>query len=397
MDNNNYRQNLAILLITSLFFMWALTSTINGELIKHFKDSFHLSRFHAGFVDSAYYLAYFIMAIPVGIIISKSTYKCGIYIGLILFIVGSLLFYLANIFAVYAFFLIAVFVIASGATFLETCANTYILKIGDPTTAARRLNFAQSWNGLGAVFASYYGAKMIFAGNSTNGHIYTPYLLICVISIILIGAFLITKLPTIKSDNDAIKINWSVLLRYRHLRNGVIAQFFYVGLQASIWGYFFFYTSKKLPYLSDIQASKYFQFSFVLFMLGRFIGSFLLSYFKPPKLLSVYAVITIILLICTGLGSGQFAIYSLVLVSFFMSIMYPTIFSLSLKHINTDTKIAATYMVMAVIGGAIIPPILGLLSDMHSINFGLIVPIVCAIIILYFSIFGHHCTIKEVD
>jgi FHS family L-fucose permease-like MFS transporter len=395
MDNNNSRQNLAIMLVTSLFFMWALTNTVNGVLIKHFKDSFHLSKFAAGFIDSAYYLAYFIMAIPVGIIINKISYKGGIYFGLSLFIIGSGLFYTATNFEVYGFFLFAVFVIASGATFLETCANTYILKIGDPTKAARRLNLAQSCYGLGAVFASYYGSKMIFSNNISNDHIYTPYLIICIISIILIVLFLITKFPKVKSDDEKIKINWSVLKKYRQLRNGVITQFFYVGLQASVWGYFFFYTSNKLPHLTDIQASSYFQLGFVLFMLGRFTGSFLLSFIKPGILLATYAIMTIILLIITALASGLLAIYSLVFVSFFMSIMYPTIFSLSLKHIDKDTKIAASFMVMAVIGGSIIPPMLGLLSDFHNVNYGLIVPIICSIIILYFSVYGHHSKVIE--
>ena len=239
---------LAICLITSLFFMWALGSSINGILIKHFRDTMHLSRFEAGLVDTAFYLGYFIMAIPAGVITRKIGYKGSILVGLILFAIGSFLFYPASNTGIYTLFLLALWIIASGLTFLETCAGTYIVKLGDPLFAERRLNFAQSFNGLGLVLTVYFGGRIIFG--SEFGNVYLPFIIIGGIVSILAIIFIFVSLPPIQDREDNPKINFKILFKYSHLRYGVLGIFFYLGAQAGIWGYFLYVVTEKMPSMS---------------------------------------------------------------------------------------------------------------------------------------------------
>ena len=384
-QHNNY--SFAICLVTSLFFMWALGSSINGILIKHFRDTMHLSRFEAGFVDTAFYLGYFIMAIPAGIVNRKIGYKGGILVGLILFAVGSFLFYPASGVGTYSFFLLALWIIASGLTFLENCGCSYIARLGDPQFAERRLNLAQSFNGLGLVLTVYFGGHLIF---SNPGNVYVVFLIIGSIAAVLALIFLFTKLPPIQDKTDSIKIDFTVITKYPHLRYGVLGIFFYLGAQASIWGYFLYIVNEKVPSMPDVQANNYYSLCFLVFMLGRFFSTFFMRYVKPTKLLAIYAFINIVLLVLTQAFPHMIGVYALIAVNFFMSAMYPTIFSLSIREVGQDTKIAASFLVMAIIGGAIFPPLLGLVADIFgNILYGLVIPILCFAYIGFFAIHGH--------
>ncbi len=382
------RHTLAICLITSLFFMWALGSSINGILIKHFRDTMYLSRFEAGLVDTAFYLGYFIMAIPAGIITRKIGYKRSILVGLSLFATGSFLFYPASNTGTYILFLFALWIIASGLTFLETCAGTYIVKLGDPIFAERRLNLAQSFNGLGLVLTVYFGGRIIFA--SAFGNVYEPFIIIGVIVSILAIIFIFVKLPDIQDKKDNPKINLKILFKYSHLRYGVFGIFFYLGAQSSIWGYFLYVVAEKIPGISNINANSYYALCFLIFMLGRFASTCLMQFIRPVKLLQLYSLFNIILLTITILLPQMLSVYSLIAVNFFMSAMYPTIFSLSIREVGHDTKIAASFLVMAIIGGAIFPPLMGLVADIcGTIKYALIVPIICFMYVVFFATKGY--------
>ena len=395
MRSEHHQTNtLAICLITSLFFMWALGSSINGILIKHFRDTMHLSRFEAGLVDTAFYLGYFIMAIPAGVITRKIGYKGSILVGLILFAIGSFLFYPASNTGIYPLFLLALWIIASGLTFLETCAGTYIVKLGNPLFAERRLNFAQSFNGLGLVLTVYFGGRIIFG--SEFGNMYLPFIIIGSIVLILAIIFIFVSLPPIQDREDNPKINFKILFKYSHLRYGVLGIFFYLGAQAGIWGYFLYVVTEKMPSMSNIHANSYYALCFLIFMVGRFASTFFMQFIRPAKLLYLYSLTNIILLVLTIFLPQMLSIYSLIAVNFFMSAMYPTIFSLSIREVGNNTKIAASFLVMAIIGGAIFPPLMGLIADIFgTIQYALIIPMICFAYINFFAIKGHRVQYKK--
>lgn len=378
----------AISLITSLFFMWALGSSINGILIKHFRDTMHLTRFESGLVDTAFYLGYFIMALPAGIITRKIGYKGGILVGLGLFALGSFLFYPASNLGTYPFFLFALWIIASGLTFLESCAGSYVVKLGDPKFAERRLNLAQSFNGLGLVLTVYFGGMVIFS--SKSGNVYVPFIIIGFIVTVLAIVFIFTKLPPINDNIDNQNINFGIILKYKHLCYGVLGIFFYLGAQAGIWGYFLYVVNEKIPQMSNLQANNYYSLCFLIFMLGRFSSTIFMRFIKPVKLLQIYALSNMLLLLLTIILPHIYGIYPLIAVNFCMSAMYPTIFSLSIKNVGSNTKIASAFLVMAIIGGAIFPPIIGLIADIFgSILYGLLIPMICFAYVYFFALTGH--------
>ncbi len=403
-----------IILVTSLFFLWAFLHNINPILIPHLRKALQLSDTQSSFIDISVSLAYFVIAIPAGLFMHKFGYKKGIIFGLILYAVGALLFIPAASARNYTFFLSALFVIASGATFLETVANPYISILGNKETSEQRLNFAQSFNGVGAFLAPIIGGQFILSGiehspaelqmmspDQLNAYLQyeadtvkIPYIIIAVVVILLIGLFLLTRLPEVQADDSeleghATKFSAKVL-RHRHLSMAVIAQLFYVGGQVGI-GSFFIRYSKFVADISEKDAAFLWgSFAMVGFMVGRFVGTFLMKYIKPAKLLSIYALISILLLIISVSVKGSFAVYSLIVIPFFMSIMFPTIFALGIKGLGEETKIASSFLVMAIIGGAIAPVAMGYISDKTgSIQTAYIVPLICFAVVLFFGLRGH--------
>jgi len=398
-----------LILITSLFFLWALAHNLNDILIRQFQKALDLTRGQAGFIQFAFYLGYFVMAIPAGIIMKRFGYKKGILFGLLLYAVGALLFLPAAEVRVYGFFLAALFVIAAGLTFLETAANPYVTKLGNPEFSARRLNFAQAFNGLGSVIAPAIGGAFIFSGIeytpvqisglSTEAldsyrameakTVQWPYFIIAML--VLAVAFLIykTKMPEIADEEDgAHSIISRRLLRHRHLVLGIIAQFFYVGAQVGIWSYFIDFMKDVVPETSEKTAAWFLSLNLVLFMAGRFTGSFLMTYIKPAKLLTFYALVNIFLVLAGVFGSGMTAVYAVMAISFFMSIMFPTIFALSIKDLGPDTKIGSSLVIMSIIGGALFPLAMGYLAD-SDIQVAFLVPLACFIVVMYYGIKGH--------
>lgn len=403
-----------IILVTSLFFLWAFLHNINPILIPHLRKALQLSDTQSSFIDISVSLAYFVIAIPAGLFMHKFEYKKGIIFGLILYAVGALLFIPAASARNYTFFLSALFVIASGATFLETVANPYISILGNKETSEQRLNFAQSFNGVGAFLAPIIGGQFILSGiehspaelqmmspDQLNAYLQyeadtvkIPYIIIAVVVVLLIGLFLLTRLPEVQADDSeleghATKFSAKVL-RHRHLSMAVIAQLFYVGGQVGI-GSFFIRYSKFVADISEKDAAFLWgSFAMVGFMIGRFVGTFLMKFIKPAKLLSIYALISILLLIISVSVKGSFAVYSLIVIPFFMSIMFPTIFALGIKGLGEETKIASSFLVMAIIGGAIAPVAMGYISDKTgSIQTAYIVPLICFAVVLFFGLRGH--------
>jgi len=409
----------AFILVTSLFFLWAFLHNTNPILIPHLKKACQLSDTQSSFIDLAVYLGYFSIAIPAGLVMHKYGYKKGIIIGLCLYAVGALLFIPAASGRTFGLFLAALFILASGATFLETVANPYISILGPKETSEQRLNFAQSFNGVGAFVAPLIGGKFILSGvehtkeelnqmaaNGTlNAYLQSeadtvkiPYLIIAAVVVIVTIGFLLTKLPEVKeSDSADAHTGFSLsVLRHPHVRWAVVAQFFYVGAQVGV-GSFFIRFSKQVMDLGEKPASYLWgSIAMVGFMVGRFAGTFLMKFIKPQKLLLIYAIISILLLVIALNTHGKVAVYAVAAVPFFMSIMFPTIFALGIKELGEETKMASSLLVMAIVGGALAPVLMGGISDYTgSMQKAYIIPLLCFIAVAWFAWKGYK--IKQIN
>lgn len=397
---------LAIILLTSLFFFWGFVHNLDPILIPHLRMAFNLTTFEASLVDSAVFIAYFIMAIPAGIIMRRYGYKSGILWGLLFFAVGCFLFVPAANTMNYMFFLGALFVVSCGLTILETAANPYMTVLGNPETAPQRLNFAQSFNGLAAFMAPIIGGKYILtdepksqeeiasmAEDARNAYLHMetssvkmPYVILGLLILLVAVVFFFTKLPEIKESEE--KSNKGVFSAFRHKRVSwaVIAQFFYVGAQVCVLSFMVLFAT-DVALISSFEASKYAGFAGLAFMLGRFAGTFLMRFVNPSKLLAIYALIAILLTVVVIWGTGVTTLYALIGISFFMSIMFPTIFALGVQGLGTETKSASSLIIMSIVGGALLPPLLGYISDYTgSLQFGYSVPAVCFVIVFVFAI-----------
>ena len=347
------RKLIALILVTSLFFIWGFALNLNPILIAHLKKACQLTDFESSFVDSASYFAYFLLPIPAARFMHKYSYKGGILLGLILFAFGAFLFYPAAAARNYAFFLLALFIIFSGAAFLETAANPYITVLGDPASATQRINFSQSFNGLAASLGPLAGGVFILSGknltaaqktkmsteqlnvylNKEASSVQIPYLIIGLV--VLIVAILIARTPlpeiddeipgSVETENISLVKKITSLLKEKGLRSGVIAQFFYVGAQAGMFGFFIRF-SERVANMEEKSASFFLTAATFCFMLGRFSGTYLMKFINPVKLLAFYCIMNVVLLISAYMLPGKFSVFAFMGVAFFMSIMFPTIF-----------------------------------------------------------------------
>jgi MFS transporter, FHS family, L-fucose permease len=417
MSKNKYL--VPFVLVTSLFFLWAFLHNLNPILIPHLKKACQLNDTQSSLVDLPIYLAYCVIAIPAGLFMHRWGYKKGIIFGLVLYAIGAFLFIPAASDRNYLFFLFALFISGSGATFLETVANPYIANLGDPATSEQRLNLAQSFNGLGAMVAPLIGSQFILSGiehtpqelaaMKSNGQLAAylqseantvkpPYLVIGSVVLLVAVLFIFTKLPEIK-EHDAsahgTEFNFKIF-RFSHVKWAVFGEFFYVGSQVGV-GSFFIRFSRYVANIPEKEAGHLWAYiAMAGFMAGRFLGTFIMRYIKPAKLLSLYAIINVLLLIVAIVAKGNVAVYAVMATPFFMSIMFPTIFALGIKDLGEETKMAASFLVMAIIGGAVAPLLMGLISDRTgSIQVAYIVPLICFVYILFFGLKGHK--IKPVE
>lgn len=397
------------ILVTSLFFFWGFIHNLDPVLIPHLRRSFSLNNLEASLVDSSIFIAYFLMAIPAGLIIKKYGYKKGILTGLFFFAVGCFLFVPAANTMQYPFFLGALFIVACGLATLETVANPYATMLGEPETATQRLNFAQSFNGLAAFLAPIIGGALILSDHpksdaalaamapdarqayllSETASVKLPYIILgCVILLIAI-VFFFTKLPDKKDTDNADSKGFFHAFKHRHLTWAVTAQFFYIGAQVCVTSFLILYAEKVIG-ITEKQASYYSGIAGLLFMIGRFAGTFFMQFIAPPKLLRIYAVICVALCFELIFGKGMFTMYAMLGVAFFMSIMFPTIFALGIDGLGADSKAGSSLLVMSVVGGALLPPVLGFISDRSgSFQYGYVVPLVCFSVVLLFGLTGY--------
>lgn len=412
----NKRSTLAVILITSLFFLWGFAHNLDPILIPHLKRSFTLTTVQATLVDSAVFIAYFVMALPAGIIMKKYGYKSGIIIGLLIFSVGCYLFLPAAQVQSYNFFLAALFIIACGLTILETAANPYITLVGKPETSTFRLNLAQSFNGLAASLAPIIGGKLILVEGVSDSalakmdlatqksvlaseatSVQGPYFVLGTILVMLAAVFYFIKLPDIRTNNEGtVKQSFWQVFKHKHLSWAIAAQFFYVGAQVSVFSLFILYATKSAG-ITDKEATYYLGVCGFAFLIGRFFTTFLMRFFKAQYLLVTYAFISALLCFVAIMASGITTVYAVIGICFFMSVMFPTIFSLGIKDLKEDTELGSSLIIMSIVGGAILPRFFGYLSDgTGNIQNGYYVPLVCFVVIMLFGLMGQKTTRKDI-
>jgi len=395
------------ILVTSLFFLWALASSFNDILIRQFQKALALDRAEAGLIQLMFYLGYFFMALPAGLVIRRWGYRAGILVGLGLYAAGALLFWPAAEVRLYWPFLGALFVLASGAAFLETAANPYIVAFGDSRRAAQRLNLAQAFNGVGAVVAPIIGGLFIFSGvehgaaaltamtpaqldayHASEAHmVQKPYLALAGVVLLIAVATAIVRLPKVSAPAAAgERTGLGSLLLDRPLMAAVLAQFFYVAAQVGVWSFFVDFTKDMMPATPEKVAAYMLSASLALFMIGRFAGAALMHRIAAPKLLFLFAAANVALCAVAGITSGAVAVAALGLTSFFMSIQFPTIFALGVEGQGKRTSIASSLIIMAIIGGACAPPLMGLISrGAGGLRLAMVVPLVCFLFVALFA------------
>lgn len=393
------RQLALFALVTVLFFLWGMSNNLTDILVQQFRKSFELSQLSAQLVQTANFLGYFCMAIPAALVMRRWGYKAGMILGLVLFGSGMILFWPAAATGMYAAFLVALFTVGSGASILETAANPFMAQFGTPETSERRLNFAQSFNPPGTILGVILGARFIFSGvelkpdqvaamkqaGTYAGYLHTELLRVVPTYLILGSAVLLfalilsrMKFPSIRAEHEDQSEDhgsFGALLHYPHLWLAVFANFCNVGAQVSTWSGLILYMKQFTP-ATERTAAGYLTATLVAMALGRFVGTSLMKYVAPSRLLAVYGAINVALLAVAIARPGMEGAYAIVASSFFLSVMFPTIFALGLKGLGPNTKLAGSLLVMAIAGGAIFPPLFGLIAKATgSVAIGYAVPL----------------------
>src|ERR1700736_6106521 len=394
-------------LIVTLFFLWGLANNLNDILITQFKKAFTLSDFQAGLVQSAFYLGYFLLALPAAVFMRRRGYKGAVVLGLVLYACGAFLFWPAAQLHTYGLFLLALFVIASGLAFLETSANPFVTALGPPSSPPRRLNLAQAFNPLGSITGILVGQHFIFSGiehtpaeiaamtdatriayfAGESRAVQLPYLVIGIIVLCWALLILATRFPeSAHQASGTGAAHLGNLRRNRRFVLAVIAQFFYVGAQVGIWSFLIRYVQGTMPGTPEKIAANFLTASLVAFMIGRFAGVALMRRFSPTRLLALFAIINVVLCAVAVGMPGHVGAYALVASSFFMSVMFPTIFALGIDGLGDDErKLGSALIVMAIIGGAFLPAVMGATSDFGGIHLAMGLPLVCFAVVLAFA------------
>lgn len=388
----------ALSMVICLFFLWAISNNLLSSVVKKMMTLFDIDQARAEFVETSYWFAYFLFPIPIAMFMKRFSYKAGIVLGLLIAAVGGLLFLPVTRIHSFPLYLCAFFIVAIGMCFLETAANPYVTELGDPATAPRRLNLAQAFNGLGAFVAAMFLSKIILGTGtetSVESEIHTfrmTYAVFAIVLIVIAVVFIFTHLPRIQAEDADEKnkklISFSVLKR-SHLRNGVIAQFFYNGGQTAVNSLFLVYCINYVG-MTNNQATTFFGFYMLFFLLGRWIGTTLMVKFRPENMLVVYGVANVLLCIFVCIVGGKAAVFAMMGISFFMSIMYPTQFSLALTDLKGDTKSGSAFLVMAIVGNSILPILTAYVQkSMANPNIAYIIPLICFAVCAWYGWKGH--------
>lgn len=398
-------------LVTTLFFLWGIPHNLNDILIRQFMKAFEMNRVRAGLIQSAFYLGYFLWAMPAALIMRKRGYKFGLLTGLGLYCLGTLLFWPAAIVGQYWFFLLALFIIASGLGFLETGANPFIAQLGDPDSSERRLNFSQAFNPFGAISGALIGTVFIFSGVELSPakigsmkaageyqpylqhetmRVVAPYLVLCCVVFVIAVLIARTKFPQMAGEDASESAghgSYRDLFQFPHYIQAVLAQFLYVGAQVGTWSYFIQYI-QDYTRLPEKPAGYLLTGTLAAFCVGRFSSTVLMRYIRPNVLMGAYSVANVALLAVAVLLPGWVGMWSIFLTSFFMSLMFPTIFALGIKGLGVNTKIGGSLLVMAVAGGGVFTPVMGMVSRASGMATAMLVPLVCYIFIAWYSFVG---------
>jgi FHS family L-fucose permease-like MFS transporter len=393
----------AFILVTSLFFLWGAAHSLLDVLNKHFQEILGITKSKSGWVQAALYGGYFIMAIPAGMIMNRFGYKKGIIFGLLVYAFGAFLFLPAAKIQTFEFTLFCLFIIACGLTCLETAANPYSTVLGPKHTSEQRLNLSQSFNGLGWIVGPAIGSYLIFGKSGAAdvnkfASMTLPYMIIGTLVLMIAVLFMFTKLPEIHEgeyDSHGDKGKFRDLLKFRHFKYALVAQFLYVAAQTGVNSFFINYVTETMPQFSNEKAGYLLSLGFAFFMAGRFSGSILMTWFKPNQMLSLYAAINVLAMLLVVLGLGWVSIIALYLNYFCMSIMFPTIFALGIKELGGLTKKASSFLVMTIVGGAICPAFMGWIADVSNMAVGFIIPLVCFIFIAWFGYSGYKASRTE--
>lgn len=413
------------ILITSLFALWGFANDITNPMVAAFKRVLELNNTQASWVQMAFYGGYFTMALPAAFFIKKYSYKTGILLGLGLYGFGALLFYPAAAWESYGFFLASLYILTFGLAFLETTANPYILSMGPEATATQRLNLAQAFNPMGALAGLFVAKQFILnslLSNNTDASgniifdtldesakavirtndlmvIRNPYVILGLFVLVILVVIAMAKMPESKDGSGKIDFSATMkrLFKNRNFVEGTLAQMFYVGAQIMVWTYIYQYAESIG--ISNFDAVNYGYASLGVFLVGRWICTFLLRYFPPTQLLSLFAILAMGFTVGAIFLEGITGLYSLVGISFAMSLMFPTIYGIALEGLGEDSKFAAAFLVMAIVGGAIMPTLQGMILDLGGIgytdvrilgvpevNFSFVLPLVCFLMVLLFSI-----------
>lgn len=402
-------------LITSLFFMWGLSNNMTDTLLAAFKKIMSMTDFQTSWIQIAFYGAYFCLALPSAILIKRFTYKIGILVGLGLFIFGSLLFYPASQTMVYGHFLAALYILAGGLAILETTANPYIYELGPPETGVQRLNFAQSFNPIGSITgvllskyfiltnlnqatdaerASMAAEELLSIQQAELSAVMGPYVGVALATLVIALLIAFTKMPRALDTSQEISFGPTVrrLFANSNYRWGVLAQFFYVGAQIGVWSFTIRYVMIELD-LNEDGAANYYLAALILFTVFRFVSTYLMKFVAAHRLLGILAITAIVLSGIVVFSGALTGVIALICISACMSLMYPTIYGLSVKGLGADTKMGSSFLVMAILGGAVLTALQGKVSDLTgSIHYAYFVPLVCFAFITYYALGRRHTT-----
>lgn len=381
-----------LILVTSLFFLWGFAYGLLDVLNKHFQETLNVTRSRSTLLQAAYFGAYFLIALPAGLFMNKYGYKKGIILGLLCYAVGAFLFYPAAEQSSFEFFLLALFILASGLACLETAANPYVTVLGSPETSESRLNLSQCFNGVGSFLGPIIAAKLFFGKDTHNlDSVQLVYIIIGVVVLFVAGLFFRTKLPEIKEAEivSSEEQDTRPLFSHNHFVGSVVAQFFYVAAQVGIAALFINYCTEAKIGIDNAKASVFLSISLALFTAGRFVGTALMRTIAANKLLMAYALINVVLCALVTVNKEWVSIYALMAVFFFESIMFPTIFALGIKDTGHNTKKASSFLIMSIVGGALMPYVMGKLAEHYSTATSYVVPLGCFIVVAWYGWKGY--------